>query len=84
MPVLEAGLVGAQVISADIPAVREIGGEQVAVIDTSLGAGQTAGQILELVNSSLVYKLRRRVRQQYTWQKIFERDVRPLLERDLD
>jgi glycosyltransferase involved in cell wall biosynthesis len=79
MPVLEAGLVGMPVVSTQIPAAEEIGGEDVLIIDPAQDPGEVAQRILTLVDSSPVQRLRRRVRQRYTWHAIFERDVVPLL-----
>jgi hypothetical protein len=39
-----------------------------------------AKQILTWAESDPVYRLRRRVRQSYTWNAIFQRDISPLLD----
>jgi glycosyltransferase involved in cell wall biosynthesis len=79
MPVLEAGLVGIPVVSTAVPAAREIGGEDVILFDESQDPAQLAGRILAWAGRSPVHRLRRRVRQSYTWPAIFERDIEPLL-----
>jgi len=79
MPVLEAGLVGKPMVCTNVPAAREIGGEDVTIIHPDSDATQIAEQILSLVDETPVHRLRRRVRQGYTWRAIFEGDIEPLL-----
>jgi glycosyltransferase involved in cell wall biosynthesis len=80
MPVLEAGLVGIPVICTDVPAAREIGADDVTVIDPAGDPEEIAGMILSRVEERPVHRLRRRVRQGYTWQAIFQRSIEPLLQ----
>jgi glycosyltransferase involved in cell wall biosynthesis len=82
MPVLEAGLVGLPVVSTNIPAAQEIGGEDVTIFDVAQDPGEVAEQLLVWAEGSPVHRLRRRVRQHYTWSAIFQRDIKPLLEGD--
>lgn len=79
MPVLEAGLVGIPVVTTPVPAAVEIGDQQVISFDRKQNAAQVAAQILDWARSSAVHQLRRRVRQRYTWEQIFESDIKPLL-----
>jgi len=80
MPVLEAGLVGIPVVCTEVPAAVEIGGEDVMLFDTSREPADLADRILAWSETDPVHRLRRRVRQDYTWQAIFERDIKPLLQ----
>jgi glycosyltransferase involved in cell wall biosynthesis len=79
MPVLEAGLVGVPVVCTYIPAAEEIGGKDVTIFDAARDPAQVAEQILAWAEQSRVHRLRRRVRQNYTWSAIFNRDIKPLL-----
>jgi glycosyltransferase involved in cell wall biosynthesis len=79
MPVLEAGLVGIPVVCSDVPAAREIGGDDVTLISPDGDPEEIADRILSRVEQSPRHRLRRRVRQGYTWEAIFERDIKPLL-----
>lgn len=79
MPVLEAGLVGVPVMCADIPAAEEIGGADVILFDVGQDPTHMADRILAWAGQSPVHRLRRRVRQNYTWRAIFHRHIEPLL-----
>jgi glycosyltransferase involved in cell wall biosynthesis len=79
MAVLEAGLVGVPVVCTDMPAADEIGGPDVTRFGTTEDPSLLANEILSLLEEDPVYRLRRRVRQQYTWQAVFQREIRPLL-----
>jgi glycosyltransferase involved in cell wall biosynthesis len=80
MPVLEAGLVGLPVVCANVPAAKEIGGQEVTSLPPKASPVQAAQLILKLMESSNQYKLRERVRTGYTWQSIIKRDILPLLQ----
>jgi glycosyltransferase involved in cell wall biosynthesis len=79
MPVLEAGCLGIPVVCTDVPAAVEIGGEDVMLFDGDEDPDHLAGRLLAWAEDSGVHRLRRRVRQRYTWSAIFERDIEPLL-----
>jgi glycosyltransferase involved in cell wall biosynthesis len=80
MPILEAGLAGLPVVCTAVPAAVEVGGADVILFDKSDDPGHLASRILAWAESSPVHRLRRRVRQNYTWQAIFRRDIEPLLQ----
>ena len=79
MPVLEAGLAGLPVVCTEVPAAVEIGGTDLILFDTDDDPTHLAERILHWAEHSPVHRLRRRVRQNYTWQAIFGRDIEPLL-----
>jgi glycosyltransferase involved in cell wall biosynthesis len=80
MPVLEAGLAGVPVVCTEVPAAVEIAGADVMLLDRDDDPDDLARRIVEWAEQSPVHRLRRRVRQTYTWQAILARDIRPLLE----
>jgi glycosyltransferase involved in cell wall biosynthesis len=80
MPVLEAGLAGVPVVCTNVPAAEEIGGTDVIRFNAKEDPAHVARQILTWAERSPVHRLRRRVRQNYTWRAIFHQDIRPLLE----
>jgi len=81
MPVLEAGLAGIPVVCTDIPAAREIGGEQVTILAAEKSPESLADAVLELVETNPLSRFRRNVRQNYTWEGLFQRQLEPLLNR---
>jgi glycosyltransferase involved in cell wall biosynthesis len=81
MPVLEAGLVGIPVVCTAVPAAVELGGDDVMIFEAETPAPDLAARIVERMEGDPVYRLRRRVRQDYTWQAIFRREIEPLLQR---
>jgi glycosyltransferase involved in cell wall biosynthesis len=81
MPVVEAGLLGMPVFCTEMPAAEEIGGVDVNLFDPTEDPECVAKRILAWTAQSLTHRLRRRVRQKYTWRAIFERDIKPLLEK---
>ncbi|MGD9029395.1 MAG: glycosyltransferase family 4 protein [Anaerolineae bacterium] len=81
MPVLEAGLLGIPVVCTEVPAAREIGGDDVTLISPNGDPEAVADRILSCVEETPVHRLRRRIRQGYTWGAIFQRDIEPLLRR---
>jgi glycosyltransferase involved in cell wall biosynthesis len=79
MPVLEAGLVGLPVVCTSVPAAEELGDRDVTIFDAAQDPAQLAQQLLNWAEGNATHRLRRRVRQSYTWDAIFERDIKPLL-----
>ena len=84
MPVLEAGLVGVPVVCTYVPAAEEIGGTDVTLFDAAEDPAHLARRILAWAEQSPVLRLRRRVRQNYTWSAIFQRDIKSLLDDEGD
>jgi hypothetical protein len=78
---LEAGLAGIPVFcTAHVPAAKEIGGQDVVTFSPDANADQVADLILNWMETSPVFRLRRRVRQDLTWRGIFQRQIFPLLD----
>jgi glycosyltransferase involved in cell wall biosynthesis len=80
MPVLEAGLLGIPVIATNVPAAVEIGGEDVIQLNNPLDPFETADQIMDWMDGNPLYHLRRQVRQEYTWEAIYHRKIKSLLQ----
>ena len=79
MPVLEAGFAGKPVFATNIPAVEEIGQEDVYVIDLEDGPLQAANAIHDWVANNTIYQMRVKTRQRFTWLNIFREQIQPLL-----
>jgi glycosyltransferase involved in cell wall biosynthesis len=82
MPVLEAGLNGIPVFATDFPSSREIGRKDIFKIDKDDPPEKVADLIQFWADNNPVQRFRRRVRQEYTWQTLFDRDILPLLNGD--
>jgi glycosyltransferase involved in cell wall biosynthesis len=80
MPVLEAGLAGLAVFSTPVPASQEIGGAYVRIFPFDAVPQEVARLIVDWAQGDSTHQFRRKMRQKYTWQAIFENDIRPLLE----
>lgn len=80
MPVLEAALAGLPVVAARIPAVEEIALEDVVRLEPGEEPEAIAERIHRLMEGIQAYRLRRKVRQTYTWEAIFRRKIEPLLQ----
>lgn len=79
MPVVEAGLAGIPVFSTPIPASEEIGDGDVVTFKPEADPDQIAEIIISWAEDNPQYRLRQRVRGEYTWKVIFQRDIHPLL-----
>ncbi len=79
MPVLEAGMIGLPVVCTNIPSAEEIGGGDVTTYDDATGPTQLAERLLAWAEGDPIHRMRRRVRQRYTWDAIFHRAIKPLL-----
>jgi len=80
MPVLEAGLLSVPVVVSDrVPAAEEIGGEDVLRFEFDVPPDQLARRLLKWAEDDDRLRLARRTRQNFTWQAIFQGDIKPLL-----
>jgi mannosylglucosylglycerate synthase len=80
IPMLEAGLVGLPIFCADIPPLREIAGEMATYFSPDIEPDPLARTIASYLDRDTVFQLRRRVRQEYTWEAILAHQIAPLLE----
>lgn len=82
MPVLEAGLAGIPVLSRHVPAAEELARNESVLFNADTDPETVAVQLIQMLENSPAARLRRRVRKHYTWQAIFNEDIRPLLNSD--
>jgi glycosyltransferase involved in cell wall biosynthesis len=81
IPILEAGLVRLPIFCADIPPLREIAAPHAVFFDPEIDPYELAGLILSQLARNDSYQLRRRIRQHFTWSRIFAERIIPLLEK---
>jgi glycosyltransferase involved in cell wall biosynthesis len=81
MPVIEAGFSGKPVFSSNIPAAKEIGGNEIFRFSLNSSPEQITSLITDWASSDSVHLMRVRTRQNFTWQKIFSKKIQPLLTR---
>lgn len=81
IPMLEAGLAGIPIFSADLPPMRATGGAEAYYFDPQSGAPQEIASVIRAqLDSSPAYRLRLRVRQHYRWDAIIRDQIIPLVE----
>jgi len=80
MPILEAGLAGLPVFCSTIPAAEELGENDVTMFSADIDPQDLANLILKQLENDHGWRLRKRVRQNSTWQGIFRQKILPLLE----
>lgn len=79
IPILEAGLEGLPVICADIPPLRELGGDWASYFSPDGDPGDVAAMIVDRMDSDPVFGLRVQVRKGYTWKQVYLENIVPLL-----
>lgn len=80
MSVLEAGLLGMPVYtSTHVPAAVEIAASEISIIEEQQPSYILAKDIIQTCDSNPQLKLKRRIRQNYTWEAIFKKKIEPLL-----
>jgi glycosyltransferase involved in cell wall biosynthesis len=79
IPLLEAGLAGLPAFCADIPALRELGEGFASFFSPDADAAEVARLIDARLAADFSFGLRQRVKQAYTWQRIFAEQIRPIL-----
>lgn len=80
MPVIEAALRYVPVMCADIPPFRAIAGDYALRFALDEAPAVIAGRIAQAFQADPRYRLRRQVREQYTWHAIYRRAIKPMLE----
>jgi glycosyltransferase involved in cell wall biosynthesis len=80
IPLLEAGLARLPVFCSDIPPFREIGGSDVTRFRLDDSPQAVARIILSAFERDSAHRLRRRVRREFTWGRLLQTRLVPLLE----
>ena len=80
LPILEAGVSRLPVICADIPALRELAGDDATYVDPDGDPAAVAAQVRGRLATDPAYRLAARSRASFAWDAVFETRIRPLLE----
>lgn len=80
IPVLEAGLAGIPVFCSSIDPLRRLGAKDAFYFSPDADPAQVASLVERALHRSPVYRLRARVRDQFIWERIYHRQIAPLLE----
>ncbi len=79
LPILEAGLAGLPVFCSDIPPLRSLGGNQALYFSPDASPKQVAEMVATRLTPDPVFQLRQRVRTTYTWERVYQERIAPLL-----
>lgn len=80
LPVLEAGLTGIPVVTTAVPAALEITFEHVFIFSINTAPDMLVKQLLNWMEENSQFELRRKIKQEFPWEIIYQRDIKPLLE----
>ena len=79
IPILEAGLARLPIFCADIPPLRETGEGSAHFFDLQSDPVAIADNMAQVLGRDATHRLRRRVLSRFTWRRIVEKRVIPLL-----
>lgn len=79
MPILEAGLLGKPIIATNVPAIQDLHLKEPLLFEPNSVPEQLAITILNWLKEKPEIQLRKKMRQEFTWQSIFDKEIRPLL-----
>ena len=79
LPILEAGVCRLPVVCADIPALRELAGDDATYIDPGGTPAAAAARLRERLAGDPAYRLAARCRASFDWDALFATRIRPLL-----
>ncbi len=80
LPVLEAGLARLPVFAYTLPPLEELGGADVFLFPETEGPEALAAAIARFLETDPIARLRRRVRQQFTWPALIQNRLIPFIE----
>ncbi len=80
IPILEAGLSRMPVFCSDIPQLKALGGENAIYFSPDDQPDYIAGLIVNHLSRDKAYQLRIKVRRDFTWNAIYQKQIRALLE----
>jgi mannosylglucosylglycerate synthase len=79
LPVLEAAASRLPVFCADIPPLRELGNDEIVYFSPDGDPAQVARLVAQSFQTSPVFRLAARTRQNFAWAQVYTRHIAPLL-----
>jgi glycosyltransferase involved in cell wall biosynthesis len=79
IPILEAGLAGLPIFCSDIPPLRSLGSSNVTYFSPGADPAELANRIVNHLGFNPVFRMRTRVRREYSWEGIYAGAIAPLL-----
>lgn len=81
IPILEAGLAGLPIFCSDIPPLRSLGSSNATYFSPDADPVDLANRIVNHLSFDPVFRMRTRVRREFSWEGIYARQIAPLLVR---
>ncbi len=81
IPLLEAGLAGLPIFCSELETLKALAGESAVYFDPDEDPKQVAALIAGRLQTDPVYRMRVRVRHQFTWEAVYRSQIAPLLEK---
>jgi len=82
IPILEGGFSSIPIFCANIPVLRELGGEDVSYFDPDADSRSIARQIVDRLNGETTSRWARRAKHRYAWDPIYTYQIGPLIEEE--
>lgn len=79
IPVIEAGLAGLPIFCSDIPPLRHLGKDYVTYFSPKEESSVLAEMIYERLSGESTFLLKGIIKDQYSWNRIFTEQIKPLL-----
>ncbi len=80
IPIIEAAFSAMPVFCADIPVLRELGGEDVSYFHPNAAPRSVAAQISNRMESEATIRWARRAKRGYAWDSIYTKYIEPLIQ----
>jgi glycosyltransferase involved in cell wall biosynthesis len=81
IPILEAGLAGLPIFCADLPPLRDLSRSNAIYFSPDADPVELANRIVNRLAFDSVFRMRTRVRREFSWDGIYAREIAPLLAR---
>lgn len=79
IPILESGLAGLPIFCSDIPTLRSLGGSNATYFSPDADPAELANRIVNHLAFDPIFRMRARVRREFSWEGLYAREIAPLL-----